>query len=621
MATIEELKNQAAEIRDADQEKENTALRVGQMLMAVLEHIGGFVTSEQQTAALERLSRGIEEGLAAYARLDESQTSLSWDQSPLVVLASMGAALDDVDGGTYGYSPRSGDLYYKEVSGYQIHEQQDSGSVGKPAHIGVLYVNAHTLRCYQWDGTAMVELGQNYSSRRVITDMAVSNLNTMAMDELGFVPATKKLAIRTGERSWHTMKPDPRAAYIDRQGLRTVVWDPSGETWLDVGGGGSLSEDDIVANLNSSSNAKALAASMGPVLKQAILTLYNSLSNSAFATGKPALSWGVPVTYRVRYGTMSHCTGGQATEVAENDPFTVTLTADAGYSFTASGATVRVLMGGVDVTSSCFEASTGVVTIAHVTGNVTIEATAAESSDHLVTYDLTGAVKTSGESQVADGEPLTVVLSRDDNAAIDGAGWGASGGLKNRFKATDVLVLMGGVPLNAGKDAGFTVSQGTDKGPITIQIARVTGQVDVVFVGIVYDRYLKGDDIPKKSSDSSSYTYPHIPIPPSCAAIRIYHNYINDSNGQWAAVIYDETKARTASVDLNGGPHGGAKTTSIDINLAETAPGGHRYLRTSFYDLNTTSYGGVASLDGCYIYDLTNRRFLWAGANAVEPEA
>jgi len=307
------------------------------------------------------------------------------------------------------------------------------------------------------------------------------------------------------------------------------------------------------------------------------------------------------------------------TTMQSGGSFTKVLSPNKGYSV----RNIVIMMGGVALDNSqVWDSSTNTISIPVVTGDITITATAEETTDHVVTYDVTGFTKTTAPTTVADNEPLSVVLTKDDNAVIteavqDGAGWGVSGGLMNRMNATDILVLMGGVPLNIGKDSGFTVSVSNNR--YTINIAHVTGDVQVVYIGIVYDRYLKGDNSTVKSSDSNRYTYPHIPIPPSCAAIRIYHNYINNSNGKWAAVIYDETKTRTASVDLNGGDFGEAKTTSIEINLAETAPSGHRYLRTSFYDLNVTKYGGVANLDGCYIYDLTNRRFLWAGVNAVEP--
>lgn len=58
--------------------------------------------------------------------------------------------------------------------------------------------------------------------------------------------------------------------------------------------------------------------------------------------------------------------------VDENDPLTVTLTEDIGYTM----GTVTVEMGGVDITSTAWDSTTSKVTIAAVTGNVEITASA-----------------------------------------------------------------------------------------------------------------------------------------------------------------------------------------------------------------------------------------------------
>jgi len=64
-----------------------------------------------------------------------------------------------------------------------------------------------------------------------------------------------------------------------------------------------------------------------------------------------------------------------AATIAEGTSYTGTLTATTGYTMT--GATVTVLMGGVDVTATAY--SNGVISIANVTGNIEITAVAAES--------------------------------------------------------------------------------------------------------------------------------------------------------------------------------------------------------------------------------------------------
>ena len=65
--------------------------------------------------------------------------------------------------------------------------------------------------------------------------------------------------------------------------------------------------------------------------------------------------------------------------MATGAAYTNTLTPDEGYSFTEiseSGKLLcRVNMGGNNVSSSAFDASTGVVSIARVTGDISIEVT------------------------------------------------------------------------------------------------------------------------------------------------------------------------------------------------------------------------------------------------------
>ena len=73
--------------------------------------------------------------------------------------------------------------------------------------------------------------------------------------------------------------------------------------------------------------------------------------------------------------SLSHVTsaaGGISTAVQKGKSFTDTLTAASG--FTLSSVTIK--MGGADITSSAYNASTRVISIASVTGNVTITATA-----------------------------------------------------------------------------------------------------------------------------------------------------------------------------------------------------------------------------------------------------
>lgn len=80
------------------------------------------------------------------------------------------------------------------------------------------------------------------------------------------------------------------------------------------------------------------------------------------------------VTYAIT-NTLSHVTNSNtATSIAENEAYTGTLTAASGYTMGA----VTITMGGINITSQAYTAATGAISIANVTGNVVITATATE---------------------------------------------------------------------------------------------------------------------------------------------------------------------------------------------------------------------------------------------------
>ena len=100
MATKDQLIDKAVEIRDADQERENTALRVGSLLLELLNYFDQGVDMAT-----------LREVLDAYAQLNGYGITI-WHQSRVVPLASMDAVLDGVDGGEWTYTPATGDIYY-----------------------------------------------------------------------------------------------------------------------------------------------------------------------------------------------------------------------------------------------------------------------------------------------------------------------------------------------------------------------------------------------------------------------------------------------------------------------------------------------------------------------------
>ena len=100
-----------------------------------------------------------------------------------------------------------------------------------------------------------------------------------------------------------------------------------------------------------------------------------------------------PTVYRSITNSLTHVTSSNAAVSVENGAaYTATLTAENGYTM----GTVVVKMGGTDITSTAYTASSGVISIAEVTGDVTITAAAVK----IVTYTnlVSTAVDSSGAS-------------------------------------------------------------------------------------------------------------------------------------------------------------------------------------------------------------------------------
>lgn len=80
------------------------------------------------------------------------------------------------------------------------------------------------------------------------------------------------------------------------------------------------------------------------------------------------------VVYSITNALTNVTSSNTATSVNAGAPFSTTLAADTGYEIDA----VTVTMGGTDITATAYTEATGAVSIAEVTGNVVITATAKE---------------------------------------------------------------------------------------------------------------------------------------------------------------------------------------------------------------------------------------------------
>jgi hypothetical protein len=187
MANYNQLKTRAQQVRDEQTIGGNTALRVGQLLM-------DMVDAESETVDnIVELFTGTEDNPVIPTLPNPGL--LHWLQSPIVALVSMGEALD----GDAGAVVREGDLYYYNHDGYQIFVK-GSGSLpgtGYKARQKVLYLNKYTGKLYEWTGADMSEIvlagtgggggnvtieeGQNYIDITIIDNTPVIDVSTQSI--------------------------------------------------------------------------------------------------------------------------------------------------------------------------------------------------------------------------------------------------------------------------------------------------------------------------------------------------------------------------------------------------------------------------------------------------------
>lgn len=92
-------------------------------------------------------------------------------------------------------------------------------------------------------------------------------------------------------------------------------------------------------------------------------------------TATIAVTCDLPAIYSITNNLTGCTTSNDATQISEGSNYTATLTVD-DRSYVFASATITV--GGVDVTSSVWDASTGVISISNVTGAIVITVTAEE---------------------------------------------------------------------------------------------------------------------------------------------------------------------------------------------------------------------------------------------------
>ena len=128
----------------------------------------------------------------------------------------------------------------------------------------------------------------------------------------------------------------------------------------------------IVNDLVTGGVASALSASMGIVIRDIIEQIFNALGEYSFPNGKPTIDWtGGFVAINLNLSDFS--SSNMAQTIQRGEAYTTTLTAtDLGNLYVPN---VVIKMGGEDITSTTYNPTTGVVSIAKVTSAIDITAT------------------------------------------------------------------------------------------------------------------------------------------------------------------------------------------------------------------------------------------------------
>ena len=211
---------------------------------------------------------------------------------------------------------------------------------------------------------------------------------------------------------------------------------------------------------HGSSYSAAITANTGYTLDAVTVTMGGvDITSSAYSNGAVSIAsvtGNIVITasaaaegtsYSVT-NTLTNCSNSNsAVSAAENAAYSGTLTANTGYTL----GTVTVTMGGVDITSSAY--SNGVISIAAVTGNIVITASAAAN-----TYTVSNTLSHCANSNSA--------VSATHGSSYSGTVTADSG-----YTLSSVTVTMGGVNVTS---SAYNSSTGV------ISIASVTGNIAIV---------------------------------------------------------------------------------------------------------------------------------------------
>lgn len=178
---------------------------------------------------------------------------------------------------------------------------------------------------------------------------------------------------------------------------------------------------------------------------------------------------GTTYDYVIANALVNVTSNNSASGINDGDSYTATLTADSG----ATMDSVTVYMDDEDITSTAYNSSTGVVSIASATGDIIIIATAtAPVTSYTITNALSHITNSNSASSITSGDSYSATLTADTD-----------------YYMGSVIITMGGIDITStaydSSDNSITISSVTGDIVITataVEIGIPTGYTEVAYI-------------------------------------------------------------------------------------------------------------------------------------------
>lgn len=285
---------------------------------------------------------------------------------------------------------------------------------------------------------------------------------------------------------------------------------------------------------------------------------------AAMINGTPEpLHWYQPISKNLTGCTISNA----ASQVDYGEAYTATLTPENGKTLTS----VVIKMGGVDITSTAYSASTGAIHIAKVTGTITITAAAsAPSVTYTITQNLTNCASSNTADSIAEGAAYTTTLAPTGTYKKLGA----------------ITVAMGGTDISSSAVSDSTITIAKVTGNIVITCAaEITNIIDTV--GISADTRLSA------ASGSNKAQTGHAAIGANMDAASLIHLHAGDTlrikgvsipaanDGTSVAVRYSATATFVSAGYMHNGYTWGELHFTSSGDIVTVTSSAEQYIRLS----------------------------------------